>query len=317
MTSPYLARVKTILVQGIQACIREKLSNPRSGSAINILHKAIFQAYKILSAHSPLYKEVEYLSEHYGKIAVPYSTGTKNIDLGVQHRKSGQLLDAIFVKSPLGNYSQNRINYEENMSGTFMRCREANPNLRVVFFDVLPREDIYFRKDETVKQVGTLKPPSLGTTSNSHPAVYACAQYSFDPALLSCANKKDMISIWNDMTLNGRSGLVDIDVQPIIDALMKLVSDLPLAVGALTIKAAAPASRLEKLVHLYRIAHQTRNQSKLLFAMGSMFELAGGTGPRELIYLQSKCFEGWSESSAVERYSMWSTLLAGVGISAF
>lgn len=217
------------LEQGLYKCISHKFqmcNGNRSGIVMNYLHEAIYHAYAALLNNHALADSVELCGEHEGKIALPYEDGVKNLDLALKLRGTTTFLDAIFVKAPINNYGQNRKNYEESMAGTFLKSRNAHRHLRVVFFDFLPNEDVYFDCEGNCKHWASLKTPSLPPMEESHPAYYANARYSFHPELQRAKDKVEFARIWMRLEIEGVDPILHINVQDILDVLQWLVDDL-------------------------------------------------------------------------------------------
>lgn len=307
MTTP-LESAKKYLEQGLRQCIRDKVIIPnggRSGKVVNILHKAVFDAYEVLLTGSTLQAEVELCGEHQGKIALPYAeAGAKNVDLALKLRGSETFLDAIFVKAPMNNYGQNRKNYEESMAGTFVKCRQAHSHLRMVFFDFLPAKDLYFLKDgeRKGKKIPDLKAATLPVMDECHPQFYAHARYSYHPDLENALNKNNFVHVWRRLENAKEAPLTSVNVDDVLNVLVALVQDLALALEDAKTATPAKVSMLHKGLELFETRVDYGSTDKELNkGLGLIFAALGGYGLRQRVYLNNECMKRWSQLKPTER----------------
>lgn len=307
MNTP-LETARKHLEDGLRRCIRDKvliLNGGRSGNVVNILHEAVYDAYHVLLKGSTLEAEVELCGEHQGKISLPYAeAGAKNVDLALKLRGTETFLDAIFVKAPMNNYSQNRKNYEESMAGTFVKCRQAHNHLRMVFFDFLPEKDLYFLKDGERKSKNSpdLKAATLPVMDECHPQFYAHARYSYHPDLENALNKKNFVHVWKRLEAAKEKPLSAVNVEGILKVLVDLVQDLSLAVADAKASNPGKVSMLNKGLDIFeaRVTYGSTDK-ELNKGLGLIFAALGGYGLRQRVYLNNECMKRWSQLKPVER----------------
>ena len=303
---------RTYLEEGLRKCIRGKLLVPngnRSGVVMNILHEAIYHAYAALLDGHSMKDTLDLCGEHEGKIGLPYEDGVKNLDLALKLRNTGTFLDAIFVKAPINNYGQNRKNYEESMAGTFLKCRNAHRHLRVVFFDFLPNEDIYFDNTGSCKGWTNLKTPSLPSMNESHPAFYAHARYSYHPDLEKATSKQEFASMWEALEAVGQEPLQNINVHDILVVLSALVDDLAVATAEAQVAMQKDASALLKGLALFDTRSPYGNDDKVLGkSLGLIYAALGGYGMRQRMYLYKRCVQRWVAQQRLDTPQAWALL---------
>ena len=300
------------LEEGLRKCVRGKLivqNGGRSGVVMNILHEAIYHAYAaLLSGHS-MSDTLKLCGEHEGKIALPYEDGVKNLDLALKLRDTETFIDAIFVKAPLNNYGQNRKNYEESMAGTFVKCRNAHRHLRLVFFDFLPYEDIYFDKTGACKGWSRLKTPCLPSMDESHPAFYAHARYSYHPDLEKATTKLEFSKMWESLEAQGKEPLQNINVQGILSVLLSLVEGLAVATAEAQTAMQKDASALTTGLELFESRSPYGGDDKVLGkSLGLLYAALGGYGMRQRMYLYKRCVQRWVVLQHADTSKMWTLL---------
>ena len=300
------------LEAGLRKCVRGKLivhNGHRSGVVMNILHEAIYHAYAALLDGHSMSDTLDLCGEHEGKIALPYEDGVKNLDLALKLRNTGTFLDAIFVKAPLNNYGQNRKNYEESMAGTFVKCRNAHRHLRVVFFDFLPNEDIYFDNNGACKGWSNLKTPCLPPMDESHPAFYAHARYSYHPDLEKAATKVEFAQMWEALEAEGKEPLQNVNVQDILGVLAALVDDLAMATAEAQAAMQKDASALLKGLALFETRSPYGGDDKVLGkSLGLIYAALGGYGMRQRMYLYKRCVQRWVVQQRPDTVQAWTLL---------
>lgn len=300
------------LQEGLRKCVRGKLIAPnrnRSGTVMNILHKAIYDAYAALLDGTGMADTLDLCGEHKGKIALPYEDGTKHLDLALKLRGTGTFLDAIFVKAPLNNYGQNRKNYEESMAGTFLKCRNAHSHLRIVFFDFLPNEDIYFKKNGACVGWSKLKAPCLPPMNESHPAFYANARYSYHPDLEKATTRREFVKMWKALEAADQEPLQNIEVHDILSVLAVLVDDLAVAVAEAKVSMQKDASALNKGLELFESRSPYGCDDKVLGkGLGLIYAALGGYGMRQRMYLYKRCVQRWIVLQRADASKMWALL---------
>lgn len=292
-------QARILLEDGLRSCIMEKFkteNSNRSGNVMNILHEAIYHAYAVLLKGSPLSEQVELCGEHNGKVVMSYGEGNKNVDLALKIRGSETFLDAIFVKAPKSNYAQNRKNYEEAMAGTFLNCRAVHRYLRVIFFDFLSRQDLYFDKQGNFKRWSALVPPMLSKMDCVHPAIYANAHYSYHPELLDTKEintKEDFYQKCIAIEKRGEAAIQNIDVGPILEALKAMVADLQDTMDdAKQISTKSEGSRLDNSLNNFETVLEKTPNAGMLLGMhaGVIYAELGSYGKRQQKYLQDWFF---------------------------
>lgn len=300
------------LEEGLRKCVRGKFTianGNRSGTVMNLLHEAIYHAYAVLLSNHGLADSLELCGEHEGKIALPYEDGVKNLDLALKLRGTSTFLDAIFVKAPINNYGQNRKNYEESMAGTFLKCRNAHRHLRVVFFDFLPNEDVYFEQDGLCKGWANLKTPCLPPMNESHPAFYAHGRYSYHPSLEKATTKAEFVRMWLEMESQGIAPLHNIDVQPILDVLAALVDDLAMATTEAKDAMNRDAGPLVRGLDMFDSRSPYGGDDKVLGkSLGLIHAALGGYGMRQRMYLYKRCLERWLIQQRPDTAKAWALL---------
>ena len=303
---------RNYLEEGLRKCVRGKLivhNGNRSGVVMNILHEAIYHAYAALLDGHAMADTLDLCGEHNGKIGLPYEDGVKNLDLALKLRHTGTFLDAIFVKAPINNYGQNRKNYEESMAGTFLKCRNAHRHLRVVFFDFLPNEDIYFDNTGTCKGWTSLKTPCLPPMNESHPAFYAHARYSYHPALEKATSKVEFAQMWEALEAAGEEPLQNINVKDILSVLAALVDDLAMATAEAQAAMKKDASALLKGLELFETRSPYGGDDKMLGkSLGLIYAALGGYGMRQRMYLYKRCVQRWIVQQRPDTSIVWALL---------
>ena len=307
-----------ILHEAIVSCVASRFATrhgSRSGKTTNKLHTGFAQAYfagmqdiaKQTQGHEvwkPVWAGLHVKSEETGKISIPYGDRTKNADLALMRQEGNADIpvQAFFIKLPLTNYNKNSTNYQENMHGTHALLYKYNPHLRTVFLDILPKQNLVVdQKGHIRRYEQTNAPSNLAMKNPSTDAVYAKAFFDYHPELLVCSDRKAFGQKWKQLT----DPILNLDVNPLIDALETLVNELPCLMTPLDVPAvhitADQRQMLKRFAHAPDNSRESHVLATLLWGERCMSLLMRN-------YLEKESALAWADLPEEQRKQRWKAL---------
>ena len=137
-------------------------SNTRGKNRQNNINKEVCEYLKSTGD----YDGVEFRMEE--KLKTPNSVGGKTtFDVDISIYRDDKLIEVVLNKAPYSNFLQNEQNSINSRIGETFRLVNDYPDIKITWFDFLPRTTPYFENGGKVKRIETNSPHPICTDAFS------------------------------------------------------------------------------------------------------------------------------------------------------